>query len=121
MNEAEWLTRRKRIDTKARCRFGIRLSCLVRKFRNRPNPRIVVIVDIPALEFIVFDSFDSPLIQYFRNVSSFDVEPPGWTPFTLSEVFESIWQNVDRDYHVRILAKRLLRIDKDMNAGLAVV
>jgi len=24
---------------------------------------------------------------------------------------------VDRNYHVRILAKRLLRIDKDMNAG----
>ena len=28
----------------------------------------------------------------------------------------SIWQNVDRDYHVKVLAKRLLRIDKDMSA-----
>src|SRR5439155_15121588 len=127
----------------------------IREFRNRPNPKIVVSVDmlstgvdIPALEFIVFlrpvksrilweqmlgrgtrlcpdinktnfavlDCFDGPRIQYFRNVSSFDIEPPGKTPLTLPEVIENIWQNVDRDYHVRILAKRLLRIDKDMNA-----
>jgi type I restriction enzyme R subunit len=127
----------------------------IREFLNRPNPKVVVTVDmlstgvdIPALEFIVFlrpvksrilweqmlgrgtrlcpdinkskfvvfDCFDGTLIQYFRNVSSFDIEPPGKTPLTLPEVIENIWQNVDRDYHVRILAKRLLRIDKDMNA-----
>ena len=127
----------------------------IREFRNRPNPKVVVTVDmlstgvdIPALEFIVFlrpvksrilweqmlgrgtrlcpdinkskfvvfDCFDGTLIQYFRNVSSFDIEPPRQNPLTLTEVIENIWQNVDRDYHVRILAKRLLRIDKDMNA-----
>ncbi len=127
----------------------------IREFRNRPNPKVVVTVDmlstgvdIPALEFIVFlrpvksrilweqmlgrgtrlcpdinkskfvvfDCFDGTLIRYFRSVSSFDLEPPGKTPLTLPEVIENIWQNVDRDYHVRILAKRLLRIDKDMNA-----
>jgi type I restriction enzyme R subunit len=127
----------------------------IREFRNRPNPKVVVTVDmlstgvdIPALEFIVFlrpvksrilweqmlgrgtrlcpdinkskfvifDCFDGTLIKYFKNVSSFDIEPPGKTPLTLPEVIENIWQNVDRDYHVRILAKRLLRIDKDMNA-----
>jgi len=127
----------------------------IREFRNRPNPKVVVTVDmlstgvdIPALEFIVFlrpvksrilweqmlgrgtrlcldinkskfvvfDCFDGTLIRYFKNVSSFDIEPPGKTPLTLPEVIENIWQNVDRDYHVRILAKRLLRIDKDMNA-----
>jgi type I restriction enzyme R subunit len=126
----------------------------IREFRNRPNPKVVVTVDmlstgvdIPALEFIVFlrpvksrilweqmlgrgtrlcpdinkskfvifDCFDGTLIKYFKNVSSFDIEPPGKTPLTLPEVIENIWQNVDRDYHVRILAKRLLRIDKDMN------
>jgi len=96
----------------------------IREFRNRPNPKIVVTVDmlstgvdIPALEFIVFlrpvksripweqmlgrgtrlcpdinkskfvvfDCFDGTLIQYFRNVSSFDSEPPGRTPLTLPE------------------------------------
>src|SRR5436190_6228327 len=127
----------------------------IREFRNRPNPKVVVTVDmlstgvdIPALEFIVFlrpvksrilweqmlgrgkrlchdinnstfvvfDCLDGTLIQYFRNVSSFDIEPPGRTPLTLPQIIENIWQNVDRDYHVRILAKRLLRIDKNMNA-----
>jgi type I restriction enzyme R subunit len=127
----------------------------IREFRNRPNPKVVVTVDmlstgvdIPALEFVVFlrpvksrilweqmlgrgtrrcddinkskfvvfDCFDGTLIQYFKNVSSFDIAPPGRTPLTLPQVIENIWQNVDRDYHVRILAKRLLRIDMDMNA-----
>ena len=93
----------------------------IREFRNRPNPKIVVTVDmlstgvdIPALEFIVFlrpvksrilweqmlgrgtrmgddinksqfvvfDCFDGTLIEYFRNVSSFDIEPPRRTPLT---------------------------------------
>ena len=34
-------------------------------------------------------------------------------PLTLPQVIENIWQNMDRDYHVRILAKRLLRINND--------
>ncbi|MDB6057558.1 MAG: Type site-specific deoxyribonuclease, partial [Verrucomicrobiales bacterium] len=126
----------------------------IREFRNRPNPKIVVTVDmlstgvdIPALEFIVFlrpvksrilweqmlgrgtrrcndinktkfvvfDCFDGTLIKYFKDVSSFDLQPPGKTPLTIIQVIENIWQNIDRDYHVRILAKRLLRIDKDMS------
>lgn len=127
----------------------------IREFRNRPNPKVVVTVDmlstgvdIPALEFIVFlrpvksrilweqmlgrgtrrcndinkskfvvfDCFDGTLIQYFKNVSSFAIEPPRNTPLTIVEVIENIWQNIDRDYHVKVLAKRLLRIDKDMSA-----
>ena len=127
----------------------------IREFRNRPNPKVVVTVDmlstgvdIPALEFIVFlrpvksrilweqmlgrgtrrcddinkskfvifDCFDGTLIQYFKNVSSFDITPPRGTPLTIPEVIENIWQNIDRDYHIKVLAKRLLRIDKDMSA-----
>ena len=127
----------------------------IREFRNRPNPKVVVTVDmlstgvdIPALEFIVFlrpvksrilweqmlgrgtrlcpdinkpkfvvfDCFDGTLIKYFKSVSSFAIEPPRGTPLTLPEVIENIWHNVDRDYHIKVLAKWLLRIDKDMNA-----
>ena len=142
----------------------------IREFRNRPNPKVVVTVDvpspagageggrrpgeacgadrIPALEFIVFlrpvksrilweqmlgrgtrlcpdinkskfvvfDCFDGTLIKYFKSVSSFAIEPPRATPLTIPEVIEHIWQNVDRDYHIKVLAKRLLRIDKDMSA-----
>jgi type I restriction enzyme R subunit len=35
---------------------------------------------------------------------------------TVPDVSDNIWQNLDRDYHVKILTKRLLRIDKDMAA-----
>ena len=131
MTEAEWQTRRKRIDTR------------IREFRNRPNPKVVVTVDmtstgvdIPALEFIVFlrpvksrilwvqmlgsgtrkcpeinktkftvfDCFDGTLIEYFKNTTDFEIQPPAKTPLTIPQVIENIWQNVDRDYHVRILA-----------------
>jgi type I restriction enzyme R subunit len=127
----------------------------IREFRNRPNPKVVVTVDmlstgvdIPALEFIVFlrpvksrilwvqmlgrgtrkcpeinktkfvvfDCFDGTLIQYFKNTNDFEIQSPTKTPLTLPQVIENIWQNVDRDYHVRILAKRLRRIEKDINA-----
>jgi len=126
----------------------------IREFRNRPNPKVVVTVDmlstgvdIPALEFIVllrpiksrilwvqmlgrgtrkcpeinktkftvFDCFDGTLIQYFKNTTDFEIQPPTKTPLTIPQVIENIWQNVDRDYHVRILAKRLRRIEKDMS------
>ncbi len=131
----------------------------IREFRNRPNPKVVVTVDmlstgvdIPALEFIVFlrpvksrilweqmlgrgtrlcpdinkskfvvfDCFDGTLIRYFKNVSSFAIEPPRAALLTIPEVIENIWQNVDRDYHVKVLAKRLLRIDKDMSAAARI-
>lgn len=126
----------------------------IREFRNRPNPKVVVTVDmlstgvdIPALEFIVFlrpvksrilwvqmlgrgtrkcpeinktkftvfDCFDGTLIQYFKNTTDFQIQPPTRTPLTIPQIVENIWQNVDRDYHVRILAKRLRRIEKDMS------
>jgi len=126
----------------------------IREFRNRPNPKVVVTVDmlstgvdIPALEFIVFmrpvksrilweqmlgrgtrrcdeinkskfvvfDCFDGSLVRYFKEVSNFDLPDTGKPALTLPQVIENIWQNVDRDYHTRILIKRLRRIEKAMS------
>ena len=126
----------------------------IREFRNRPNPKLVVSVDmlstgvdIPALEFIVFlrpvksrilweqmlgrgtrrcdeiskskfvvfDCFDGTLFRYFRDVSNFQIEEPRADPLTISQLIENIWQNIDRDYHTRVLVKRLRRIEKDMS------
>lgn len=126
----------------------------IREFRNRPNPKIVVTVDmlstgvdIPALEFIVFlrpvksrilweqmlgrgtrlcrdigkthftvfDCFDGTLIRYFRDVSNFKIEEPKKEPVPLPQVIENIWQNIDRQYHIAVLVKRLRRIEKDMS------
>jgi type I restriction enzyme R subunit len=126
----------------------------IREFRNRPNPGIVVTVDmlstgvdIPRLEFIVFlrpvksrilwvqmlgrgtrlcqeinksrfvifDCFDGTLIEYFRNTTDFNIEPPQKEPVPLSQVIENIYQNIDRDYYTRVLIKRLRRIDRDLS------
>ena len=71
--------------------------------------------EINKTKFTVFDCFDGTLIEYFKNTTDFEIQPPTKTPLTIPQVIENIWQNVDRDYHVRILAKRLRRIEKDMS------
>ena len=116
MNEAEWLTRKKRIDTKllslnpakrSMLSTGVDIPALEFIVFLRPvKSRILweqmlgrgtrLCPDINKSKFVVFDCFDGTLIQYFRNVSSFDIEPPGRTPLTLPEVIENIWQNGDR-------------------------
>jgi len=71
--------------------------------------------ELNKTKFVVFDCFDATLIQYFKNTTDFEIQPPTSTPLTLPQIIENIWQNVDRDYHVRVLAKRLRRIEKDMS------
>ncbi len=126
----------------------------IREFRNRPEPGVVVSVDlmstgvdIPDLEFIVFlrmvksrilfeqmlgrgtrlgekfpdkshfivfDCFDGTLLEYFRTTTAITAEPPDKPTRTIAEVIEDIWANRDRDYNIRVLVRRLQRIDKEM-------
>ncbi len=72
--------------------------------------------DINKSKFVVFDCFDGTLFRYFKDVSNFQIEEPGSNPLTIIEVIENIWQNIDRNYHVNALVKRLHRIDKSMSA-----
>jgi len=65
--------------------------------------------------FVVFDCFDGSLMEYFREATGITAEPVKATPRTIKEIIEDIWQNRDRDYNVRVLAKRLQRIDKAMS------
>lgn len=64
--------------------------------------------------FVVFDCFDGTLIQGFRDKSGMVVEAPVSDPVPLPDVIESIWNNERRDYHIKVLAKRLRRIDKEI-------
>jgi type I restriction enzyme R subunit len=130
----------------------------IREFRNRPNPKITVTVDllttgvdIPDLEFlvflrpvksrilfeqmlgrgtrrspdlvpgkdhfVVFDCFDGSLFEYFRNTTGMTVEPPEGDGKAIDQIIEEIWQNTDRDYNTKRLAKRLQRIDKSMSGA----
>lgn len=128
----------------------------IKEFRNRPEPKIVVTVDllttgvdVPSIEFIVFlrpvksrilfeqmlgrgtrlctefegpakshfvvfDCFDGSLIDSFRQASGMAVEAPVSDPIPLEDVIENIWNNERREYHVRVLVKRLRRIDKEI-------
>ncbi len=128
----------------------------IKEFRNRPEPKIVVTVDllttgvdVPSIEFIVFlrpvksrilfeqmlgrgtrlcaefegpakshfvvfDCFDGSLIDSFRQASGMAVEAPVSDPIPLEDVIENIWNNERREYHVKVLAKRLRRIDKEI-------
>ncbi|MGI8923369.1 MAG: DEAD/DEAH box helicase family protein [Fimbriimonadales bacterium] len=128
----------------------------IKEFRNRPEPKIVVTVDllttgvdVPQIEFlvflrpvksrilfeqmlgrgtrlcdtfegpakshfVVFDCFDGSLIASFRQASTMAVEAPISDPIPLEEVIDNIWNNERRDYHVKVLTKRLRRIDKEI-------
>lgn len=131
----------------------------IKMFRNRPEPKIVVTVDmlstgvdIPSLEcivmarpvksrilfeqmlgrgtrkcdeinkshFIVFDCFNGGLFEYFKQATSFSLDPPEKPTRTIQEVIEAIYQNNDRDYNIRCLVKRLQRIDKQMSGNARV-
>ena len=130
----------------------------IREFRNRPEPKIVVTVDmlstgvdIPALEFIVFlrpvksrilweqmlgrgtrrcedldprkthftvlDCFDGTLIEYFKGATGFEMDVTRTKPIAIPEIIENIWQNVEQDYNVKRLIRRLRRIDREMSGN----
>jgi type I restriction enzyme R subunit len=125
----------------------------IREFRNRPEPGIVVTVDllstgvdIPALENIVFlrpvrsrilfeqmmgrgtrrcdeigktkfTIFDAVgVLDYFARATGFTADPPDKPTRTLVEIIDAIHGNVDRDYNLRVLTRRLQRIGKDVSA-----
>jgi type I restriction enzyme R subunit len=127
----------------------------IRKFRNRPEPSIVVTVDllstgvdVPDIEgivflrpvksrilfeqmvgrgtrksvnfpgkshFVVFDCFGGTLLEYFKKATAITAEPPERAPRSISEIIEDIWSNRDTDYNIRVLVKRLQRIEKEMS------
>lgn len=124
----------------------------IREFRNRPEPAIVVTVDmlstgvdIPALENIVFlrpvrsrilfeqmmgrgtrlcpeinktnfTVFDAVgALSYFEKASAFTVDPPAKPSVSAAQVIEAIYNNEDREYSIRRLVKRLLRIEKHVS------
>src|SRR5262249_24633341 len=65
--------------------------------------------------FLVFDCFDGTLLNYFKTASAFTAERPDKPTRTIQQVIEDIWQNLDREYNVRCLVKRLQRINKEMS------
>ena len=125
----------------------------IRQFRNRPEPGLVVTVDllstgvdIPWLEAIVFfrpirsrilfeqmlgrgtrrcdaihkthfTVFDAVgVLEYFRDASAFTFEPPAKPTRPVQDIVRAIADNQDRPYNIRVLVKRLQRVDKNITA-----
>jgi type I restriction enzyme, R subunit len=64
--------------------------------------------------FTVFDCFDGTLLKYFEQTTGITAEPLRREYKALPRIVDEIWQSVDRDYNIRLLAKRLQRIDKEL-------
>lgn len=65
--------------------------------------------------FVVFDCFAGTLLEYFRGSTAITADPPEGDGKTIAQIIEEIWQNQNRDYNIRRLAKRLRRIEKEMS------
>ena len=70
---------------------------------------------INKAHFVVFDCFDGTLLEYFRSATAITAEVPERQARTFAQIIDDIYENRDRDYNVRVLVKRLQRIDKRMS------
>lgn len=73
--------------------------------------------DINKTHFTVFDCFDGTLIEYFRDATDFQITLPPNEPLLLQRIIDNIYHNIERDYHTRVLQKRLRRISRDMSGA----
>src|SRR5207249_8951403 len=51
----------------------------------------------------------------FRKATGITAEPPERETRTNAQLIDDVWQNRDRDYNVRLLVRRLQRIEKQMS------
>jgi len=65
--------------------------------------------------FVVFDCFGGSLLNYFKTVTGVTAEPPLRETKPIDVIIDDIWNNRDRAYNIRVLVKRLNRIDKEMS------
>jgi type I restriction enzyme R subunit len=70
--------------------------------------------EINKTHFTVFDCFSGTLLEYFRKTTSITAEAPIKPTRTIKEIVQSIADNQDRSYNIRVLSKRLQRISKNI-------
>ncbi len=69
-------------------------------------------LDIHKTHFMVFDAVG--VLEYFSKATAFTTDPPSPPTRPIKDVIGAISDNRDRDYNVRVLVKRLQRIDKNI-------
>jgi len=70
--------------------------------------------DIHKSHFIVFDA--AGVLDYFSKATAFTTDPPSEPTKPIKEIIGSINDARDRDYNVRVLIKRLQRMDKSISS-----
>jgi type I restriction enzyme R subunit len=70
--------------------------------------------EIHKTHFTVFDVLG--VLEYFRTASAFTADPPSKPTRAIREIIEAIHNNRDRDYNLRVLMKRLLRISRSVSS-----
>jgi type I restriction enzyme R subunit len=68
--------------------------------------------EIHKSHFTVFDCFNGTLLEYFRKTTGITAEAPVKPSRSIRELVQAIADNVDRDYNIGVLSKRLHRISK---------
>ena len=71
--------------------------------------------EISKTHFTVFDCFSGTLLEYFRKTTDFTADPPTKSTKSIREIVDAIYGNIDRDYNIRVLVKRLRRVEKDIS------
>jgi type I restriction enzyme R subunit len=72
--------------------------------------------EIGKTHFTVFDCFNGTLLEYFRRTTDFTSDPPAKPTRTNHDIIESIYGNKDREYNLKLLIRRLQRIEKSVSA-----
>ncbi len=70
--------------------------------------------EINKTHFTVFDCFGGTLLEYFKKTTSITAEAPIKPSATIREIIQHIADNQDKEYNIKVLSKRLLRISKNI-------
>jgi type I restriction enzyme R subunit len=70
--------------------------------------------EIHKTHFTVFDCFNGTLLEYFRKTTGITIEAPAKPSRSIREIVQAIADNVDRNYNIGVLSKRLQRISKNI-------
>ena len=70
--------------------------------------------EINKTHFTVYDCFAGTMLNYFSKVTDFTEDTPRKEVKTIKELVEAIFNNKDRDYNLKLLVRRLRRVEKDI-------
>jgi type I restriction enzyme R subunit len=69
-------------------------------------------LDIRKTHFMVFDAVG--VLDYFSKATAFTTDPVSRPTRPIKEIVDAIADNKDKEYNIRVLVKRLQRIDKNI-------